>query len=89
MPLVKLDVPKKLAAALTEHFGECSPTAILAACDYAARRKQALRKDSKRHRAGKLPAHLYAPRLDNVEKAPRKLAALASQLREVADRVKP
>lgn len=40
---------------------------------YAVRRMVALHKDEKRYDSGKLAERRYAPRIDNVEKAPRKL----------------
>jgi hypothetical protein len=85
MATFKLDVPKGLAAGLKEHFGECSPAALIEAADYAVRRKTALRKDARRIKAGKLARHLYAPRV--VDGAPRKVAALASQLREAGEKL--
>ena len=89
MAAMKLDVPKALAAGLADHFGEVSPAAVLAAADYAVRRKMALRKDSKRHKAGKLAGRLYAPRLDNVARAPRNLAAIVQTIHEAGEKLSP
>lgn len=87
MATMKLDVPKALAAQLTQFFGECSPASIIAATDYAVRRKLALHKDTKRHAAGKLASRLYAPRVDMVEKVPRALVAAVESIDAVAEKL--
>ena len=56
---------------------------------YAVRRLRALHKDGKRHAAGKLARRLYAPRLDNVEKAPKALAALVTSVHEAGEKLAP
>jgi hypothetical protein len=56
---------------------------------YAVRRLRALHRDGRRHKAGKLAAHLYAPRLDNVQRAPKKLAALVETVHEVGEKLAP
>jgi hypothetical protein len=89
MATFKVEVTRALAAGLAQHFGEVSPAAVLAATDYAVRRKVALHKDAKRHAAGKLASRLYAPRLDNIAKAPGKLATLVSNVHEVAEKLAP
>jgi outer membrane biosynthesis protein TonB len=43
---------------------------------YAVRRMVALHKDQKRHDSGKLADRRYAPRVDQLERKPPKLAAL-------------
>jgi hypothetical protein len=54
---------------------------------YAVRRLRALNKDGKRHASGKLASRLYAPRLDNVEKAPRGVVEAVATLDAIQEKL--
>lgn len=54
---------------------------------YAVRRLRALHKDAKRYDAGRLASRLYAPRLDNVEHAPKALTVAVASIDAVSERL--
>ncbi len=89
MAKLTIAIPQPLAAQVRAHFGDLTPETIIAAVDYACRRKQALAKDSKRHKAGKLPRAFYAPRVDALDKAPRKVVQLVEALHATGERLAP
>lgn len=51
---------------------------------YAVNRMKALHKDGKRYKKGILAERRYAPRVDQVENKPRKLAALVEEVHATA-----
>jgi hypothetical protein len=56
---------------------------------YAVNRMRALHKDGKRYRSGKLATHLYAPRLENVEKAPKPLVQAVEVIDAAEEKLRP
>lgn len=84
---MKLDLPRDLAKRITDFWGECTPATVLAALDYAARRKMALAKDRTRYEKGKLATRLYRPRVENVEKVPKPLAQAVETIERAAEKL--
>ncbi len=83
---LRVDVSTELAKRMTEFFGECTAATLLAAVDYACRRKQALAKDATRHDKGRLPTRFYSVRLDAVKTVPKPLAQAVAAVERVAEK---